>query len=73
MAWLAVNKNNFEYMFHHKPVIDEYGWLTDKKTYNEVRCYTTSASDFAIRLPNGSIKKLIGRDLKFGDEPVELK
>ena len=28
---------------------------------------------FAIVLPKGTIKKLIGRDLDWSDEPVELK
>lgn len=29
--------------------------------------------DNAVELPKGSIKKLIGRDLTWEDEPVELK
>lgn len=29
--------------------------------------------DFTVPLPEGSIKKLIGRDLTWEDEPVELK
>lgn len=29
--------------------------------------------DTEIELPKGSIKKLIGRDLDWNDEPVELK
>lgn len=30
-------------------------------------------SSMAIRLPKGSIRKLIGRELTWEDEPVELK
>lgn len=29
--------------------------------------------DYLVVLPKGSIKKLIGRDLTWEDEPVELK
>lgn len=28
---------------------------------------------YGFQLPQGSIKKLIGRELSFSDEPVELK
>lgn len=28
---------------------------------------------YGFRLPNGSIKKLIGRELSWTDEPVKLK
>ena len=30
-------------------------------------------SEWHIELPKGSIKKLIGRELSWSDEPVELK
>lgn len=29
--------------------------------------------DYTIELPKGTIKKLIGRDLTWEDEPVEIK
>lgn len=34
---------------------------------------TLNYNQFAVLIPRGSIKKLIGRELKFGDEPVTLK
>lgn len=63
MAWLAVTKQGKEFISMCKPirVTDEdnyYGW---KDTFTE------------ISLPKGSIKKLIGRELAWNDEPVELK
>ena len=62
MAWVAVTKHGREFISMCKPirVTDEdnyYGW---KDTFTEVSLYS------------GSIKKLIGRDLSFTDEPVEL-
>lgn len=63
MAWVAVTKQSTEFISMCKPtrVVDEdnyYGW---EDTFTE------------ISLHNGSIKKLIGRDLSYDDEPVELK
>lgn len=42
----------------HKAV---YSWRDD---YGSYKC---------IEIPQGSIKKLIGRELSWNDEPVELK
>ena len=63
MAWVAVTKQGREFISMCKPirVTDEdnyYGW---KDTFTEISLYS------------GSIKKLIGRELSFTDEPVELK
>lgn len=78
MAWLAVNPLNMEFIFHNKPVRvinknPNYSYWLDKETYNYIRGITTSAEDYSIRLPMGSIKKLIGRKLTWEDEPVEIK
>ena len=60
MAWVAVNKDGAESIFTLKPS------RTDRDSF---------APDFCaeISLPKDSIKKLIGRDLTWSDEPVELK
>lgn len=63
MAWVAVTKQGREFISMCKPirVTDEdnyYGW---KDTFVE------------LYFPHGSIKKLIGKELSFADEPVELK
>ena len=66
MAWVAVDKNGDENIFANEPYRerDELWWdIFDvcSDTWSE------------IALPKGSIKKLIGRDLTWEDEPVELK
>lgn len=60
MAWVAVNKNGVEVIFSFKP----YRWNNS---------YWVEDFTDDIYLPKGTIKKLIGRDLTWNDEPVELK
>lgn len=61
MAWLVVDgRDNTEWVYKNKPErCVEKGFWWD---YND-----------CIELPKGSIKKLIGRDLQWNDEPVELE
>lgn len=58
MAWVAVSFVNKELVFKNKPIRGTYEWW-----------YTGGA----IVLPKGSIKKLIGRELTWADEPVILE
>ncbi len=58
MAWVACDEDGYEFIFSKKPERDEGEWVT---YYSD-----------AIRLPYGSIRKLIGKDLSWEDEPVEL-
>lgn len=60
MAWVAVNKNGDEVIFEFEP---------ERK---QDLFWVEYIGDF-LYLPKGSIKKLIGRDLTWEDEPVELK
>lgn len=60
MAWVAVDKDGTEAMYHHKP-------------YRSKECFNLYFIKLRIELPKGSIKKLIGRDLTWEDNPVELK
>lgn len=60
MAWVAVNKDGSENIFTNKPNRSAAYW------YDFI-------SPNRVILPKGSIKKLIGRDLDWYDEPVELK
>lgn len=66
MAWLAVDKDGTECIFLHKPIRSNYNNWTDCSN-------TMRTEDSGIDLPKGSIKKLIGRDLTWEDNPVELK
>ena len=69
MAWLAVNKEYAECIFDNKPERHEY------YHYWEDIAYTERDDDFyntCIELPQGTIKKLIGRELTWEDEPVEI-
>ena len=55
---MAISHTGAEIIFRNKPRLKD----------NECLSY----SGEAIKLPNGSIKKLTGKEMKFGDEPVEL-
>ena len=61
MAWLAVDENGREGIYQFRP----------RRGINHfVPLYEYS---MCMALPKGSIKKLIGRDLTWKDDPVELK
>ena len=62
MAWVAVNKDGSEFIFEENPI--------RKLDYFDVRY---QFDDPVIQLPKGSIKKLIGIELTWNDEPVELE
>lgn len=66
MAWVAVNADGKEFLFIKKPYrsgYEEYGYWNP----------TYSSIGGCILIPHGSIKKLIGRELSWDDDPVELK
>ena len=58
MAWAAVDYDDAEWIYRMQPF------------RREIRFKTNSE---CMELPKGSIKKLIGRELSWEDEPVELK
>ena len=62
MVWVAVDENGFEYIFDvlNRPYRYQGRWKV-KYTHETY-----------IPLPKGSIKKLIGRELTWDDEPVEI-
>lgn len=65
MAWLGLNELGEECIFGDKPSIDR-----------DPRAWKGYWGDFyidRIKLPRGSIKKLIGRDLNCDNELVEIK
>lgn len=69
MAHVAVDSLNRELIFKNKPIRDidtdymitYHGW------------FDRANNNWGIELPKNSIKKLIGKDLTWNDEPVELK
>ena len=64
MAWVACNGSGQEIFFIRKPV--RHGFMPNW-------CSVGFEDNKYVVLPHGSIKKLIGRDLSWSDEPVELK
>lgn len=65
MAWVATDKNGSEFIFNNQPLRRESmgEWWPDVENMDE---------DIVL-LPNGTIEKLIGRQLTWEDEPVELE
>ena len=59
MAWVAKDKDGEECIYEKKP--ERNGWFWD------------TFDDENVGLPDGTIKKLIGRELTWEDDPVELK
>lgn len=62
MAFVAIDENGSEYIYDRIP----------KRSKTENVWVNYHAGDY-IELPKGSIKKLIGRELNWSDEPVEIK
>lgn len=67
MGWVAADGNGKELVYYVKPIRVELGrfWAFSDDAERIFRQ--------AIPIPIGSIKKLIGRELTWDDEPVELK
>ncbi len=69
MVWIAVDKDGTECVYaKKKPLRGENKWGPDSWDYRDDWAFY----DF-VELPKGSIKKLIGRELTWEDEAVELK
>lgn len=62
MAYVAVDRDGTEFIYSHLP-----------ERWNGV-CWSVPEYLFGheISLPPGTIRKLIGRDLTWSDDPVEL-
>lgn len=61
MAWIAVDKDGAEFIFSNKPSRGNICW------------HKTNPNDSFIRVPNGTSRKLTGKELTFYIEPLELK
>ena len=58
MAWLTVDQDGAECIFSIKPTRKGVCWSNNNERY--------------VELSPGTIIKLIGRELKWEDEPVEI-
>ena len=59
MAWVAVDENGDEFIYESEPYrLQNYWYMCDT---------------YFVELPKGSVEKLLGRELTWNDEPVELK
>lgn len=65
MAWVAIDEFEDECILDPKP--------SKNKKDKDWKGYWNDFYIEKIRLPKGTIKKLIGRNLTYDDEPVELK
>lgn len=65
MAWVAKNKDGSETIYEVKPYKRNDEWVSRKDGWERPYQY--------FNIPQGSIKKLIGRELSCSDEPVKLK
>ena len=62
MAWLACDYKGQESIFQKKPIRNNFYWV----------CRLSSLNEY-VELPKGSIKKLIGREMSWSDNPIKLK
>lgn len=62
MAWVCVGFSGKEIVCQSKPT-----------RWNDRYWMMNSICSDSVELPNGSIKKLIGRELSWDDDPVELQ
>ena len=64
-VWAAVDKDGTEIIFQNKPIKKEGTdvWILSSISWDEQ----------FVELPKGTIKKIIGRDLTWEDEPVMIK
>ena len=65
MAWLAINKDDSEWIFEYNPSVNpETGeWWPD----------FVLIPAMGIELPKGTIEKILGYKLTFETSPVEIK
>lgn len=68
MAWLAINKSGREFIFDYHPIDIRY--INNGILMQDWGCDEDS---YVIELPKGTIKKILGYELTWEDEPVEIK
>lgn len=83
MAFVAVSRDGHELIFDDKPEYDriEDCWRTndgEEIVYNDFADFSAGVHRedrffYGIELPKGTIKKMIGKELTFNDDPMGLK
>ena len=78
MAWVAKDKNKSEHIFSKPPqrAYDYFGIRFDDRyninDYSYWVCETDATENMSISVPKGTIKRLIDKNLTWGNNPVEL-
>lgn len=72
IAFLAVNKNGDEVILDNAPARQGEIW-TDERSAHDDEYFSVEDHNSAIVLPKGTIRRLIGRDLKWEGDPISLK
>lgn len=67
MAWVAVDKDGTEAIYSIRPIRGINRLINNTEMWLLTDIYAHYAS-----VPKGTIKKLIGRELKWEDEPVKI-
>lgn len=75
MAWVAVNwKHREEVIFSNKPRRMSFCDETFEDWHEEIEVdFCKTVEGYGINLPDGTIRKLIDRDMSWMEEPIELK
>jgi hypothetical protein len=65
MSVLVVDRDGSEWVWNYRPLRNKHRgrWESPYSEEGEYQC---------VELPNGSIEKLIGKILTWGDEPYEM-
>lgn len=66
MVWLTVDKDGIEKIFSREPIRDCFRWVRYVTGWGE-------PYGSVIEIPKGTIKKLIGRELTWKEEPFNYE
>lgn len=70
MAFLAASKSGEELIFQNYPIRTGFGWEDESIEINDE--ISLVPFKYGIKLPPGSIEKLIGKKLSYTDNPVRI-
>ena len=72
MAWVAVDKYGSEFIFKNGPQRIECSWSDCRSDYDE-SYFCVEDYNSGIKLPKGTIRKIIGYELTWYNDPVEIR